>query len=157
MCGLRRSAKNMGVLYMVLPVNEETRPWLHEMVGDLPESNSRLPLIGEIYDTLNRLKGISFETNDMRVGQSWEAHIYDDQDPQRMWTTLRILACLHPSEPQEIYFAKCSPDLIFRVLVSLTVGCGTLALSCDGEDAFLIPPGCDHIDTYAEWLRLQNS
>ena len=142
----------MGVIYSVLPVNRESRPWLEELGIVATGPDSRNPLIGEIYGTLNHLNGISYQADPVRIGDSWNAQISDNKSPSQDWTRLTILQCRAPSQPQDCHFSKGSPRLIIQVVSALSDRCGALVLSRDGENAFLISPNSDPAELCRNWL-----
>jgi len=147
----------MGVIYSILPVNGETRDWLADMGCMVEGISSRSPSLVEIEDALSSLDGYRLEKDKKVVGSAWDVWIEGNTETTKeKWTRLTITSLSDGSKPQEFYFSKGSPELIFEVVAKITNWTGTLAVAPDGESAFLIPPQADLKKLFGEWLKQEN-
>jgi hypothetical protein len=130
----------MGVLYSVIPLDEEVRNYLKKI--NIPFSNKaingRNPMPSEIRAALNSLIGYNIEYSENGIGKFWQAFI-EGVDPNGEWTCLNILNYEGEEIPQFIHFEKGWIELAIKISTALAVYCGTLVIFPDtGEEPFII-------------------
>lgn len=143
----------MGVLYSVFPVNDKIRDWLQSENINCPAIDGQFPTRSEITTVLDGAAGLA--TDYSQSGQRLEAIVTDTEDPTgATWTLIQIPESdLSPF--CELYFEKGCPQLIARILYSLTKVIGPVTLVPDtGCAPLVIHCGIDLQSTLASWEHL---
>ena len=124
----------MGVLYIVLPLDEEIAAYIREAGGVVPSLNapSREP-------TPQEVRAVCCSLADFKVtaysppDHAWQIMIQGLRDPDHEpWTLLNVSDFDgDESAPHSIWFEKGWPSLILRIVVKLAACCGPLVIVPD--------------------------
>jgi hypothetical protein len=125
----------MGVLWIVLPLDEPIKRWLDNLGISFPAKPSRFPTGTEIKTALAEMRGYDVTISDNGLGGCWEADIVDRRGADEYgWALLRILKYAGDDQPQELYFEKGSEAVMAAILSRITTVCGPLVLVPDTGD-----------------------
>jgi len=145
----------MGVLYAIVPVDDEIADYLREMGESVPEADAapRNPTPREIRAVCDALPGQRVHYS-FKFGAFWQAVVEGAADPeQEPWTLLNIAEFSgSEDEPHPISFDKGWPSLILEIVRRLSVSCGPLAVIPDTGEAPIAVTGQDSIeDLLGRW------
>jgi hypothetical protein len=144
----------MGVMYIPLLLNEETKQWLREEgVAFLStEMPSRWPTPNELRAVLDSLVGysVSYRTNS---DGGWDVEIVDAELGYNGWfATIWTKNTTDKDKPNEFSFHKPNPEMALMILEKLSHVCGHFVLI---QDSSMIPvivaPGSDVIELTAQY------
>ncbi len=129
----------MGVLWTVLPLDNEIKSWLEELGLAYPGGSSRLPTGQEVKEVISSLKEFDIEIIDNGIGAHWQAAIVSKLGGRNdEWTLLNINEYSGDNEEQKLWFDKGSERLITQILEELSRKTGPLVLIADTEGDPLI-------------------
>jgi hypothetical protein len=127
----------MSVMYSVFPLEHRMREWLEEQNVPLPAVFGRNPTLAELQGAIASLCSHSTKQTTAVLGQSWEAFVTRNGDPEsESWCIARIIKLAEGEN--EFYFEKGSPELIIEVLAKLAEETGPLVLVSDAGDVPLV-------------------
>jgi len=146
----------MGVLYTVLPLDDELATYLRDEGAHVPPrpKTTRNPTLLEVRDVCDRLAGFRTEYFVSPDAKHWQASIEGAADPeQEPWTLLNVSDFTgRENEPQKIWFEKGWESLILRVLHRLAGPCGPLVLIPDtGEPPMVVSADTPFDELEARW------
>ena len=144
----------MGVLYIPLALDEQTREWLSE--ADIPVSarlKSRLPSLSNIKEALSQLDGYVVEGATFELGHPMQIDISTKAFDSH--TTLNIERL--EEKDNELLFEKGDPYLIALIVKLMSEHTGPLVLTTDSGDLpLLITPDTDIEAMVDEWLGIDD-
>ncbi len=144
----------MGVLYVIIPLDERTADWLRGANLSVPTCDrpSRNPTPAEVRRVCDGLPGIVVGYN-VRPGKVWQATLSGATDPEHEpWTSINIDPFTgDESEPHPIGFSKGWPVLIHRVANALATVCGPLVVYPDTGDPPAILTG---VERFEDWSQM---
>jgi hypothetical protein len=139
----------MGVLYTVVPLDDEIADYLRDCGGAVPNANrpARNPTPGEIRAVCDALRGQLVQYN-VNPGSYWQAVVEGATDPNsEPWTLLNISKFSgSEEEPHPIWFEKGWPSLILNILQRLSVSCGPLVVIPDTGEAPIAVTAADTVE-----------
>ena len=146
----------MGVLYTVLPLDDEIATYLRDEGAHVPphSKSTRNPTLLEVRAACDRLSGFRTEYFVSQDGKRWQASIEGATNPQEEpWTLLNVSDYTgREDEPQRIWFEKGWESLILRVLHGLASSCGPLVLLPDtGEQPIAVTADVPFEELEARW------
>ena len=130
----------MGVLYLVEPLDDETREWLESEGVKLPrgggKQKGRNPTPAEVRAVCDGLAGFKVKYNASAKGKFWQANVQGAQGADRKRATLLNIDNWGGSEDRryKIGFEKGDPSLILQIVHGLSATCGPLAIIPDTGD-----------------------
>jgi hypothetical protein len=145
----------MGVLYTVVPLDDEIAEYLRDTGGIVPPTvnPSRQPSLREVRAVCDSLPGQRVHYN-VNPESFWQAVVEGAADPEReAWTLLDISNFSgSEDEPHPIWFEKGWPPLILAILRGLSVNCGPLVVIPDtGEGPIAVTADDTVEDLSARW------
>jgi hypothetical protein len=146
----------MGVLYVVVPLDDEERGWLREQDVALPRApkRGRNPTPAEIRSVCDALDGFRVEYHVSAEKKFWQAVIKGVRGRDRdRWTMLNI-DDWGGSEARrwQILFDKGDPALILQVVQGLSARCGPLVVVPDtGDPPAVVWPAADLKELLRTW------
>jgi hypothetical protein len=146
----------MGVLYTVLPLDDELARYLRGQGADVPpyQMTTRNPTLLEVRAVCDRLEGFCTRYFVPTDGKDWQATIEGAANPeQEPWTQLQVSNFTgREDDPQSIWFEKGWESLILRVLHGLAGPCGPLVLIPDtGELPMVVSANEPFAELEARW------
>lgn len=145
----------MGVLYLVVPYDDEIAGYLAEFDVEPPtgETSARNPTPLEIRRVCEALPDTVANFRS-KPGAFWEVALEGADDPERQPCTLLHVKDYNgvDDDPHSISFEKGWPSLILQVAQGLSVTCGPLVVIPDTGDAPIVVTSDRDIETMlAPW------
>jgi hypothetical protein len=145
----------MGVLYTVVPLDDEIAGYLRDSGGTVPTAAepARNPTPREISAVCDALRGQRVHYN-VNPGSFWQAVVEGVTGSEREpWTLLNISTFSgSEDEPHPIWFEKGWPLLILDILQRLSVRCGPLVVIPDTGEAPIAVTAQDSVeDLSSRW------
>jgi hypothetical protein len=145
----------MGVLYIVVPLDEQIATYIRDVGGVVPpwDRPSRNP-------TPQELRAVCGAMSDLKVtvysppGHAWQIMIEGLKDPDNEpWTLLNVTGFSGDETlPHSICFEKGWPSLILRVVSGLSAFCGPLVIVPDtGCKPIVVSANDDVAVLFATW------
>lgn len=121
----------VGVLYSVLPLNDQVRVWLDNEGLEYPRGvEGRRPSPRELAEAAASVDG--FKTDESTGKDWWQLSVSGTTDPSReAWTLVNALKFAGRDTPCEFYFEKGWPDLIVKIVRALAAVTGPVVLVPD--------------------------
>jgi hypothetical protein len=146
----------MGVLYTVLPLDDELATYLRDEGVHVPPcpKATRNPTLLEVRAVCDRLDGFGTRYFVSQDAKHWQASIEGAANPEEEpWTLLNVSDFTgREEEPQKIWFEKGWPSLILRILHGLVGSCGHLVLIPDtGEPPLVVSADVSFEELDARW------
>jgi hypothetical protein len=123
----------MGVVYAIIPLDEELGSWLSEQgFPNVPSVRGRWPTPRELRGILSTLTGVRI---DWYSDSNLDADLSTEDGLQ---TTLRISEYAGDDSPCQPYFSKGSQELVTRSVAALALATGPLVIYPDTGDGIQV-------------------
>ena len=141
----------MGVLYSLLPLNDELAAELNEGAALVPEARGRDPKPAEILAVVSSLEG--FRAQEQLSLFGWDLRIEGTEDPRHQPRTLiHSGSFVDHDTPARVRFEKGWPSLILRIVRALAAECGPLVVDPNtGCGPCLVEAESDIEELLADW------